>query len=308
MRSGADGRAIRRRGQRAKGHSSGGDAPPVSLRWFSPFRDLERILLRFNARRPSDAAAAHQLARLLRDEYVQRGGALWKKVAAQLTRRLRKRLVHAELLKIEICRDFDDHASRYGVSREQALKAWYEVWACLQYWQPDIPRRIGACPWCGSLTWRYRSANNFCSVCGLAPQILKGLEQKVADAFSDQITLINAVRRSSEQQFGELDAFAREYYGKVRSLLLMPVLSPVAAPIALPAHLADPHAFLVVWAFVFDGAQKMLSRAFQCPECRRVAAKTDLRMKYCSQACRIRASRRVSARPRSPSIHDHEGD
>ena len=261
-------------------------------RWFSPFRDLDPILRRFNAHTVKAAILRGKLKKELRTGHGHHS-LHWERLATALLIRLEGRLLNAELLRFEICLQLAAHCVKCGISVERSLWAWYDVWSCLQAWRPDIPQRIVTCPWCGSLIWRYRSANEFCSLCGLAPQVLKGHEETVTKTLSQLTAYIRDKRRLSEQTFGDFDPQVRAYYNSVRRLLLMPVCRRLETTSSLPAHVEDPEAFLAVWQFVFEGASPTVRHAFQCSVCGRVVV--DPRRKHCSRTCHIKASRQPAA-------------
>lgn len=269
-----------------------------SPRWFSPARDLAHVLRRLNAQSPSDTAERFRLERQLRQNRVGRETHLHKQLMAALVRRLRKRLAHAELFRFAFCRELIACAGANGLALSQAIEAWIDVWRVLYGFRPGLHARLGSCPWCGALVWRYRRQNHFCGVCGMAPRILRGREQQVANLISDDMQRILEIRRDSEKRFGRVDdAYARAYYGTVRQRLLAPMLRPVQEPIILPASVAHPQAFISIWSFVFDKAPQMLARVFQCRICERIAVRKDLRMRTqtCCTRCRLQFRRRSAS-------------
>ncbi len=257
--------------------------------WFSPYRDLAPILRRFNPETSASAAIEHRLQSEALDTFVVDGSLLRQQIAQQLTTKLCRRLRHSALFQFHICREFEAYAEATGISFMQALQAWYEVWSVLQGLRPDISRRIGVCPWCGGLFWRYKGDGKSDGLCSMVPRTLNRRQDTLAELLSQGINGIDSYRKAMRQRFGDYDLKARNYYGSVRRLMLMPVLSPIQEPISLPATVADPHAFLTVWAFVFDEVPCVLRRMLQCEICGRIATRDDLRRRTtCSTSCRLK--------------------
>jgi len=202
------------------------------------------------------------------------------------------------LFQFEVCGDLEALARKNGIPIQQVWTAWLEVWACLQGWRPDLPERIGTCPWCGSLFWRYRAQNRYCTLCGQAPKVLHGQQQAIANVLAKELEWLHDARRRSAEEFGEFDAKARRHYNDVRELLLEPMRHRIADPIQLPSSVADPSAFLIVWRFVFDGQQKVVDRVFECPGCQRIAVRRQ-GQKFCETPCRVAQRYRGSSRKNS---------
>jgi hypothetical protein len=274
-------------------------------RWFRPARDLRSVLARLNAQNPAAVRSLEKkIAAGMRSRRVgkhAKGDDLRFRqgVRALLKTRLLRRVGHQHIGRFVICFELSDLAARRHITEDQAIGAWGEVWTCLKMWRPDIPDRIRQCVWCGRLFWSLRPIDRFCSVaCERSPQLLDGAEDALARYLEAELDRIKAIATASKMKFAELDGVLRTLHTDYRKRLLMFMFRPLGDPPHVPDEIANPHAFLVVWAFVFKGHPAIAARAFQCPRCERVRWK-DPRAKYCSATCRRAAWKKK--RRRSPS-------
>jgi hypothetical protein len=258
-------------------------------RWFSPDRDLQPILRRFNAESQSDVDNWNRLNTQAREESVKRGARLNPKLAMGLVRQVRQRAQRGAILRFQICRELRNFSRVFHLSEQRVWRAWSEVWSVLQGLESDIPKRIGSCGWCGRLFWRARLRERYCSsICRIAPKILHGKEAALGKVLMDELEEIRSSARVSKNRFGAYDTKLRALYHSIRQFLLTPMLRRVA-PIRLPARVEDATAFVLVWAFVFDTRLAMIPRVFVCPHCKRIACRKDRRRVYCEDRCRKKA-------------------
>ena len=181
------------------------------------------------------------------------------------------------------------------MDERRSFWAWWAVWHFLHSYCPGLREWIGVCPWCGRLFGKLHRNDSFCStLCGVYDQVLSDTDAKRIAA-AELLKVDEYVRsheRSRQARFGQgLDRAMVDLSRRMREQLLVPVLSRWADRFVFPRDVTDPHAFRVIWGFLFGQFAELNDRLQVCPVCGRLYWRGDGRMQSCGRDCQLRGYR-----------------
>jgi hypothetical protein len=195
-----------------------------------------------------------------------------------------------------VAADFLAVARDHGLDAKRALEAWREVWQFLYQSCPLIRGRVDQCPICGGFYYRRRRNVGFCSTrCALFRQLLARRQRQVAKQINEELADIRAFEVERRELYGELDMQFSEYHKTVFASIVRPILD-VDSSLHFPEAVADPHAFAVMWRFLFRSAPRIQQKIQVC-SCGRLFVRYQTVNQACSRECQLRRYRRLRESP-----------